>query len=94
MISPCVTYNDNYHEWPSTLVNVDDDKAYDPSDRAGAMAMTMQLDSEGRVPSGLIYRAPATLREAAGEPPPAPLDGIDLDRFKGEYERVLDGFVG
>jgi 2-oxoglutarate ferredoxin oxidoreductase subunit beta len=94
VISPCVTYNDNYHEWPSTLVNVDDDKAYDPSDRAAALAMNMQLDAEGRVPSGLIYRAPATLREAVSDPPPAPLDGMDLDKYASQYERVMDAFVG
>ncbi len=94
VISPCVTYNDNYHEWPSTLVNIDEDEGYDPSDRATAMALNMKLASEGKVAAGLIYRASATLSEATGDSPPTPLEGIDLPRFTDSYEQVLDGYVG
>lgn len=94
VISPCVTYNDNYHEWPSTLVDLDEQTGYDPSDRNAALLNAMELHEAGKVPSGLIFRAPAKLAEAKAEPKPAPLEGIHLSQHVDGYREILDSFMG
>ena len=94
MISPCVTYKDNYQTWPSTLYDVDDDSSYNASDRAAAFALGLKLAEEGRVPAGLIYRGPTVLKEAVAEPAPHALAGTEIDRFRGEYQNVMDSFRG
>lgn len=94
VISPCVTYNDNYQEWQSVLYDVDDDASYDASDRGAAFALALRLANEGRVPSGLIYRGPTKLAEATEERPPAALEGTNLKAFAGDYQEIMDGFRG
>lgn len=65
VISPCVTYNDNYPSWRELLVNLDSDESYDCGDRTAAIANYARLTAEGRLPSGLIYQGSATTFEDA-----------------------------
>lgn len=94
VISPCVTYNDNYQSWPSTLYDVDEDSSYDASDRGAAFALGLKLAEEKRVPAGLIYRGPTVLREAVADATPHALDGIHLNQFRDDYQSVMDSFRG
>lgn len=65
VISPCVTFNDNYPSWREMLTNLDADEAYDCSDRTSAIIQYARLAAEGQLPSGLIYQGEATTFEEA-----------------------------
>lgn len=94
VISPCVTYNDNYQSWPSKLYNVDDDSSYESDDRGKAFQLALSLSEDGRVPAGLIYRGPAKLQEAQDSVPPSALDGVHFEEYANEYREIMDGFRG
>ncbi len=89
MISPCVTYWDTYPKWEQALHDVDADPEYDPSDRVGAFAATTQLAVEGRLPAGLIYRAPEATTAAALAPASAVIDPVEL---RTRYAAMLDEY--
>lgn len=55
VLSPCVTYNDTYPLWESTLVDVDAD-GHDPSDRIAAFETVARLAEDGHMGVGLLYR--------------------------------------
>ncbi|MFS8629294.1 MAG: 2-oxoacid:ferredoxin oxidoreductase subunit beta, partial [Limnochordales bacterium] len=54
--SPCVTFNKvNTYDWfKETLINLDEDPNYDPTDRAAALAKLIETDEQVR---GLVYKA-------------------------------------
>jgi 2-oxoglutarate ferredoxin oxidoreductase subunit beta len=58
-VSPCVTFNKvNTYDWyKQSLLNLDTVPDYNPSDRAGAMAMLMERDE---MVNGLVYEAKDT----------------------------------
>jgi 2-oxoglutarate ferredoxin oxidoreductase subunit beta len=56
VLSPCVTYNDTYRAWRTSVYDIDNDKDYDSSDRAGVFKRMVELRAQGRLPLGLIYR--------------------------------------
>ncbi len=56
VLSPCVTYNDTYPEWEAMLHDVDQDSAYDPADRTGALAVSVEASLEGRMAVGMVFR--------------------------------------
>jgi 2-oxoglutarate ferredoxin oxidoreductase subunit beta len=56
VLSPCVTYNDTYPVWESTLHDLDADADHDPTNRAAAFAALATAAAEGRMAVGLIYR--------------------------------------
>ena len=91
VVSPCVTYQDTYPRWEQVLYDVDADPGHDPRDRWAATALAMRLASEGRLPAGLLYRAPATA-PPSGEPAPAraPIDPAGLG---SRYEAILDRYA-
>jgi len=93
IISPCVTYEDNYQQWPSTLYDVDEDSSYDTGDRVAAFEFHHRLAADGRLPAGLIYRGKPTLREAR-EPTPPPLAGTNLSMHMKGYRQVMNSFLG
>jgi 2-oxoglutarate ferredoxin oxidoreductase subunit beta len=57
VFSPCVTFNKvNTYDWfKEHIVDLDDDKEYDPTDRVAAMRKVMETNS---LCCGLIYRNP------------------------------------
>lgn len=65
VISPCVTFCDNYPVWREVLSNLDDDVDHDPSDRTAAICSYAALAANGRVPSGLIYQGDSSTFESA-----------------------------
>lgn len=56
VLSPCVTYNDTYREWRSSVFDVDAEANYDPTNRAQAFLRMCELREEGRLPLGLIFK--------------------------------------
>jgi 2-oxoglutarate ferredoxin oxidoreductase subunit beta len=94
VISPCVTFNDNYPSWRELLVNLDGDESYDCGDRTAASANYARLIAAGRLPSGLIYLGSATTFEAASgitaENSPACQDlsvSSHIDRYRNHMDQ-------
>ncbi len=59
VLSPCVTYNDTYPVWEAEQLDLDADDGYNPTDRSAAFTRVVDLQSQNRIPIGLIYRDPA-----------------------------------
>lgn len=59
VLQPCISFNDkNTYEWYSQRIyRVNENKDYDPADRAAALAKALEWDS--RIPLGIIYRKEA-----------------------------------
>jgi 2-oxoglutarate/2-oxoacid ferredoxin oxidoreductase subunit beta len=92
VVSPCVTYQDTYPRWEHVLHDIDADPAHDPADRAGAFALATSLAAEGRLPAGLLYRAPADDSPRAERPAPAHA-AIDPALLTERYEAILDRYA-
>jgi len=91
VVSPCVTYQDTYPRWEQALHDLDADPSHDPQDRAGAFALAAELAAEGRLPAGLLYRAPPT-GPPADLPAPARAP-IDPAQLRPRYEAILDRYA-
>ena len=96
VLSPCVTYNDTYREWRTSVYNIDDDADYDRKDRVTAFARMTELREQGRLPLGLIYQGerPA-LEKLVCNPafdPPARQDILDPSLVDG-YREALQSFI-
>jgi 2-oxoglutarate ferredoxin oxidoreductase subunit beta len=96
VISPCVTYNDNYPSWRELLVNLDGDDSYDCGDRTAVIANYARLTAEGRLPSGLIYLGSAhTFEDAIGvtvENSPTFQD-LSVSRHIDRYRKHMDMYA-
>jgi 2-oxoglutarate ferredoxin oxidoreductase subunit beta len=90
IISPCVTYQDSYPRWESVLCDVDAEGAWDPTDRAAALAGMATLSAKGRLPAGLLFRTPA--EDVAVRPSPAKED-IQAPALLERYEALLDRYA-
>ncbi len=96
VLSPCVTYNDTYREWRTSVYNIDDDADYDRKDRVAAFTRMTELREQGRLPLGLIYEGerPA-LEKLVCDPafdPPARQDISDPSLVDG-YREALQSFI-
>ena len=96
VLSPCVTYNDTYREWRTSVYNIDDDADYDRKDRVAAFTRMTELREQGRLPLGLIYQGerPA-LEKLVCDPafdPPARQDISDPSLVDG-YREALQSFI-
>ena len=96
VLSPCVTYNDTYREWRTSVYNIDDDADYDRKDRAVAFTRMIDLREQGRLPLGLIYegKRPA-LEKLVCNPafdPPARQD-ISDPNLVDSYREALQSFI-
>jgi len=96
VLSPCVTYNDTYREWRTSVYNIDNDADYDRKDRAVAFTRMIDLREQGRLPLGLIYEGerPA-LEKLVCDPafdPPARQDISDPSLVDG-YREALQSFI-
>lgn len=56
VLSPCVTYNDTYREWRTSVYDIDSDAGYDPNNRAAAFSRMAELREQKRLPLGLIFQ--------------------------------------
>ncbi|HJN93922.1 MAG TPA: thiamine pyrophosphate-dependent enzyme [Dehalococcoidia bacterium] len=91
ILSPCVAYNDRYTEWPSRIVNVDDDSSYDPADPFAAGRMVEEQTAAGKMPSGLIFQRERS--DAPGEAPPSPAGAdIGLQSRESDYAALMATF--
>ena len=96
VLSPCVTYNDTYREWRTSVYNIDDDADYDRKDRAVAFTRMIDLREQGRLPLGLIYEGESpALEKLVCDPafdPPARQDISDPSLVDG-YREALQSFI-
>ncbi len=91
VISPCVTYQDSYPRWEQALYDVDADASHDPSDRAAGFALTTRLQAQGRLPAGLIYRAPPSDRSPPNISSPVQ-SSIDPSASTERYRAIMAGY--
>jgi 2-oxoglutarate ferredoxin oxidoreductase subunit beta len=96
VISPCVTYNDNFPLWREVLVDVDSDDSYDCENRTKAIGSYAEWISAGKLPSGLIYQGSAsTFEEATGvsvKNPPA-LQDLSISNHIDNYRKQMDMYA-
>lgn len=92
ILQPCVTFNrvNTYQFYQKRVYKLDEDKNYDPYDRAAAF--TKSLEWGDRIPIGLIYKVERPLIEAMIPGVNAvPLVDHELDPMK--YEELLNEFI-
>jgi 2-oxoglutarate ferredoxin oxidoreductase subunit beta len=96
VISPCVTFNDNYPSWRETLADMDNVTDYDTSNRASAIGNYADLAAQGLIPSGLIYQGDSsTFEQASGvtaKNAPANQD-LSVARHVDSYRRHMDVYT-
>ena len=95
IISPCVAYNDRYEEWPSHLIDLDTDDAYDPRDRANAFRTGLEMAKDDRVPTGIIFlddsrNGASDAENGAGAPAQ---QNIDLAHNREAYAETMRSFM-
>jgi len=93
VFSPCVTFNkvQTYDWWRDNLVNLDEDKSYDPTDRAAAFRKLAETDGIVR---GLIFREERKdYQEELPNYDPNPLVEQDLSRPIRDREKLLAPFM-
>jgi 2-oxoglutarate ferredoxin oxidoreductase subunit beta len=96
VLSPCVTYNDTYRDWRTSVYDVDAEDGYDPTNRAAAFSRMHELREDGRLPLGLIYTGKRPALEALSLndnfPPPA-LQDITKPDLSGVCNDALQSFI-
>jgi len=96
VLSPCVTYNDTYRQWRTSVYDVDQDESYNPLDRAEAFPRLMELRRQGRLPIGLLFHGQRhsfeSMALSAEHPAPA-LQDIHAKDLRERYETVLQSFM-
>lgn len=90
VISPCVAYNDRYAAWPAQLVNLDDDPTHDAADRTAVFTRLTEIGSDGRIPTGLLFRRPDTVLD--GNPTGPAQSDIDPANNRSAYDKILLSF--
>lgn len=96
VLSPCVTYNDTYREWRTTVFDLEQESGYQPGDRGAAFARVSQLREEGRIALGQIYRTerPALERLALNQEFEAPaLQDLTAASLNQSYQSALQSFM-
>ena len=56
ILSPCVTYYDTHREWAARVHDVQEDEAYDCTNRASAFQKSLEILNNNKIPIGLIYK--------------------------------------
>ncbi len=96
VLSPCVTYNDNYRDWRTRVYDIDSEEDYDSSDKTKAFIRMAELRKEGRLPLGLIFRGEhPSLEDVTINPDfkaPA-LHDIEEDRFDKAFNEALESYM-
>ncbi len=91
ILQPCVSFNhkNTYAYYKQRVYKLDDDKSYDPTNKAAAFAKTQEWGD--RIPIGLIYRKERpTFRQLTaglGETPPVKLklDPLEVEDLVAEF---------
>jgi 2-oxoglutarate ferredoxin oxidoreductase subunit beta len=97
VISPCVAYNDRYHDWRARLCDIETVGGYDPSDRIAAFGLAAALEAEGKKPTGLLYEGEGIALETAlgSAPADGPADAnIDPAANMPAVRELMDSFRG
>jgi 2-oxoglutarate/2-oxoacid ferredoxin oxidoreductase subunit beta len=94
VLSPCVTYNDTYKEWREQVYNLDEDKTYDPKNRVIAFTRASELNSQRRIPTGLIYLGETHSLESntLTSNEPLALQDLTVEKNLSKYEEILKDF--
>ena len=94
VLSPCVTYNDTYKEWKQKVYNLDTDSSFSPTSRAVSFSKLAELLSEGKIPTGMIFKGEVNSLEAntLTSKEPMALQDLSLDRNLPKYEELLKDF--
>jgi 2-oxoglutarate/2-oxoacid ferredoxin oxidoreductase subunit beta len=94
VLSPCVTYNDTYKEWREAVQNVDSDPGYDSANRLVAITRSAQLLSQGKIPTGLIYKGDTRSLENTSltSKEPMALQNLSVEQNRQRYEDLLKDF--
>ena len=96
VLSPCVTYNDTYRDWRTSVYDVDEEQGYESSNRAMAFTRMQELREDGRLPLGLIYRGERPSLESLSLnkdfAPPA-LQDITKPDLSGVCNDALQSFI-
>ena len=97
VISPCVAYNDRYHDWRSKLRDVSTIDGYDPHDRSAAFSLAVELEAEDMKLTGVIYEGEnLSLETTLGATPsdgPADAD-IDPAANLPRVRELMESFQG
>ncbi len=96
VLSPCVTYNDTYRDWRTSVYDVDAEEGYDPTNRAAAFTRMQELREEKRLPLGLIFKGQRHALEsvALNKDFPAPaLQDIGRPDISGVCNDALQSFI-
>lgn len=97
VLSPCVTYYDTHREWRFRVFDVNDDKSYDPRDRAKAFQKVIEITGNGQIPIGLIYKGEYPSLESLiikSDSAPAALQDIKSPTIREEYRKTMNSFYG
>jgi len=94
VLSPCVTYNDTYKEWKEKVFNLDTDVSYSRKSRAAAFSKVVEVLSQGKIPTGLIFEGEVKSLEAntLTSKEPMALQNLSLDLNFAKYEELLKDF--
>ena len=96
VLSPCVTYNDTYREWRTSVYDIDSDAGYDPSKRAAAIGRLAELREQKRLPVGLFYQGERSALETLALnhdfAEPALQEITDPRLFTG-YREAMQSFI-
>ena len=96
VLSPCVTYNDTYREWRTSVYDIDNEEGYDPGDRAAAFGRMTELREQSRLPLGLIYQGKRPALESLALNPefavPARQDLQDANLID-RYREAMQSFI-
>ena len=96
VLSPCVTYNDTYREWRTSVYDLDAEDGFDPTNRAAAFMRVTELREEGRLPLGLIYRGERHALETDALNPafkaPA-LQDVSAPAILSGYQEAMQSFI-
>lgn len=97
VISPCVAYNDLYHDWRARLRDIETIDGYDRRDRSAAFSLAVELEAEGKKPTGLLYEGEGLSLEATlgATPSDGPADAdIDPAANLPMVRELMDSFRG
>jgi len=92
VFSPCVTHNkmDTYQWFKSHIFDVDEDPAYDPTDKNRVWEVFSKHTD--KLPVGLIHREARPIFEELSLPSKTPLAFLDLVPESEKIEKILEKF--
>jgi 2-oxoglutarate ferredoxin oxidoreductase subunit beta len=96
VLSPCVTYNNNYDEWRGTVEDVSKLPGYDPTSRPKSFALCLEVMERGKIPIGKIFSpAPDKLKpsldvQVVPDPKESPTNqDISIEHNLARYQKLL-----